>query len=415
MAADAMPAAHRATAALAIARGAALFVAIGAAAVPPLVSLASVVMLAAFAALPDAWPRLRRVLAEPLGRGVLALLVVLLLALAVGLLRLPAAQALHGALGWRHLLMLPVVLALFDDPRARQRFALGFIAFAVVAALASIVMLALGLTYKEGHLPGVLLRNPVTQALTFAVAAFLAALLVATRQVGPRWLRVALALAAAGLVAQLVFAQTGRSGQVALLVMATVSFLLLLRGRARVAALVALPLLAAAAYSASPVLQQRYTLALTEMRNAADLPEYSSMGIRVIIWQTSAALVAERPLLGYGIGGFAPAYAERIKAIHSGGWKAMPTGDPHNQYLYLWAEAGVLGLLGFALFIVGAARQPADDPYRAAGLALLAAWCTTSLFSSHFQTFNEGHLIVIFLGVLLARTQAAAPAAGAAR
>ena len=35
-------------------------------------------------------------------------------------------------------------------------------------------------------------------------------------------------------------------------------------------------------------------------------------------------------------------------------------------------------------------------------LALLAAWCTTSLFNSHFQTFNEGHLIALLLGALLA-------------
>ena len=58
-----------------------------------------------------------------------------------------------------------------------------------------------------------------------------------------------------------------------------------------------------------------------------------------------------------------------------------------------WA---VLGL------IVGAARQPAAQPYRSCGLALLAAWCTTSLFNSHFQTFNEGHLIALLLGALLA-------------
>jgi O-antigen ligase len=37
---------------------------------------------------------------------------------------------------------------------------------------------------------------------------------------------------------------------------------------------------------------------------------------------------------------------------------------------------------------------------------LLAAWCTTSLFNSHFQTFNEGHLIALLLGALLAPDEA---------
>jgi O-antigen ligase len=83
-------------------------------------------------------------------------------------------------------------------------------------------------------------------------------------------------------------------------------------------------------------------------------------------------------------------------------WCARPAHDPHNQYLRVTVEAGVLGLLAFLGLIVGAARQPAAQPYRSCGLALLAAWSVTSLFNSHFQTFNEGHLIALLLGALLA-------------
>ena len=34
---------------------------------------------------------------------------------------------------------------------------------------------------------------------------------------------------------------------------------------------------------------------------------------------------------------------------------------------------------------------------------LLLAWCATSLLSSHFQTFAEGHLLAFFLAAMLAR------------
>jgi hypothetical protein len=37
------------------------------------------------------------------------------------------------------------------------------------------------------------------------------------------------------------------------------------------------------------------------------------------------------------------------------------------------------------------------------GLSVLAAWCVTSLFSSHFSTFAEGRFIWLWLGVCLAR------------
>ncbi len=63
----------------------------------------------------------------------------------------------------------------------------------------------------------------------------------------------------------------------------------------------------------------------------------------------------------------------------------------------------MLGLAVFGWWLLAAIRQPVTGPFRVAGLALLLAWCATSLFSSHFETFNEGHMIVMFLGALLAR------------
>jgi membrane associated rhomboid family serine protease len=85
--------------------------------------------------------------------------------------------------------------------------------------------------------------------------------------------------------------------------------------------------------------------------------------------------------------------------------------------MMLWAETGLLGLAAFVWLLYSAIRQPVRGPFRVAGLALLLAWCITSLFSSHFQSFNEGHLIAILLGVCLAREkdQPASIASTAAR
>lgn len=332
-----------------------------------------------------------RALREPLGLGWLALVAALLVAAVVG-------SVMNSP------------LAAFDTQASRLRFALVLVGLALVGALAVLVALQVGYSRNETF-PGVVLRNPVTQALTISVGALLAGLLAATQTQWHRSVRLLMALAALALGAQLVFLQTGRSGTVGLAAAVGIVTLMLLRGRARIATLVIAPLLGLAIYSAAPNLQQRFGVALTEMRNAANLPNYTSMGILVIIWQTSAELIAMRPVLGYGLGGFPPAYERQIKLHHTDGWKALPTGDPHNQYLFLWAEAGLLGLLGFLAFLVGALRQPGDRPYRAAGVALLGAWCVNSLFSSHFQVFNEGHLIVLLLGVLLARTPSPRPLA----
>jgi O-antigen ligase len=126
------------------------------------------------------------------------------------------------------------------------------------------------------------------------------------------------------------------------------------------------------------------------------------MGIRVVIWQNTRALIMEAPLLGHGTGSFEKEYP-RVVAKRETGWQATPSADPHNQYLYFLAETGVLGLAVFGWWLLAATRQPVTGPFRAAGLVLLLAWCITSLFSSHFKAFNEGHMIMIFLGVLLSR------------
>jgi len=381
------PADLRTGAPLRVARVAAFLVVIGAAVTPPLVSLASIVWLASVLRLPDLRARFVWLRGQPLLRGWAVLVAVLLLSAVYGLGR-----------------------------GLQRRFVLGFVVFAVVAALAALLALAVGFSKSEAF-SGVVLRNQVTQALVFAAGTLMAGALAWRTPAGGR--RVALALAALFLLAVLVFLQTGRSGFVALVVGAGALLVLSTHGRTRLVALVVLPVAVAALVAASPTLQQRFAQGLSEARAAAQADTYTSMGIRRVIWDVTGELVAARPLAGYGLGGYAPAYAERIAQRYRDGWQATPTTDPHNQYLYLWAEAGVAGLLALALLLAGAWRQRsrAGEPalHAALGLALLAAWCVNSLFSSHFQTFNEGHLIVVFAGVLLARERIAGLQASAAR
>lgn len=189
----------------------------------------------------------------------------------------------------------------------------------------------------------------------------------------------------------------------AFVVAAATVALVSLRGRMRIGALVLLTVLVATAFAASPRLQERYALGVRELRTVSDLQEVTSMGIRTVIWDSTRDLIEARPVLGCGLGGFAPAYAMRIAQNYSEGWRATPVADPHNQYLFLWAEAGLPGLLAFLLFLLALWRQRPPTACGATGIALVMAWCATSMFSSHFQTFNEGHLIALFIGVFLAR------------
>jgi O-antigen ligase len=388
--------------ALAISRAGAAAVLIGAFASPALANVGAAAMLIGIAVLPSAGQRLRAVLATPLARAALLLLAVFAVAM---LWSEAAAKARFAAWwDWRVLLLLVIALAVFDEPAARRRALFAFIAAAVAGASYSFWAWGHGYSTVASHfgLPGMVLRNPVTQGMAFAVAGFFAVMLAATgRDLEPRW-RVLLAVAALLLFVNLAFVTSGRSAHLVLLILLGWTAFQLLRGRQRVAAVAALPLMAVVAVGSSPMLQMRFGQMVGELRAAQASQELTSMGIRMVMWRISGDLVRERPLAGYGMGGIAPAYERAVKASALTGWAATPTEDPHNQYLQVQLEAGVAGSAAFLWFLFAAFRQRADQPWRTWASALLLGWCASSVMSSHFTTFSESHLLMVLLGLLLA-------------
>ena len=387
--------------------------AIGSFTSPPVANVAVALALLLALASGPLRNRLAVAAAQPLGRAALLLLAVMTAAMLWAPVPWPARLAAWW--NWRTMLLIVLAAAAFGEARWKERFCIALVAVASIGAIASFALWAAGASRDPLH-PGTLFLNHVTQSMALAVGVLLAAMLAAQPQRPPRarWL-----LAAAALVclANLVTITAGRSGQVALVVGALAAALLTLSGRRRWQAVAALVVAAGVVTAASPALQQRFARIAQEAPTLdCSTPEESSTALRLLLWRTTGDLIRARPWLGYGVGGFTPAYEAQVRSEVAGqpltGWCARPAHDPHNQFLRVTVEAGLLGLIALLGLIVGAARQPAAQPYRACALALLAAWCTTSLFNSHFQTFNEGHLIALLLGALLAPDAAAqAPSA----
>ena len=388
---------------LAAVRIALIVAAIGSFCSPPVANVA--VGLALLLALASSALRTRLLVAatQPLGLAALTLFVVMSLAMCWAPVPWPARFAAWW--NWRTMLLIVLTAAAFGDDRWKERFCYALIAAVTLGALASFAMQAANVTLDPGF-PGTLFLNHVTQSMALAVGVLLAGLLAAQSD---RSTRSRLLLAGAALVclANLVLVTAGRSGQVAVAAAALSAAWLMLTGRRRWQAVLAVLVLGAALTAASPALQQRFRKIAQEAPELdCSAHEESSTALRLLLWRTTGALILEHPWFGYGVGGFTPAYEREVPSQVGGqpliNWCARPAHDPHNQYLRVTVEAGVLGLLAFLGLIIGAVRQPASQPYRGAGLALLAAWYTTSLFNSHFQTFNEGHLIALLLGALLA-------------
>jgi O-antigen ligase len=399
--------------ALLITRVATIAVALGAVFSPAFANYAAVFMIAAFFFVPDWRARMHAVAVSHLGKGMLVFSAALLVATLVAAFQPQGlAPAFLELRGWRTLLLTAIAFAVFDSAQWKLRMVVVFIVFATIGAILSLIAWKIGWGYK-GFAPGIILRNSVTQAMAFAIGAFFAGVLLVVRPNAAPLERLALVAAMLLLLGQLLFLQLGRSGQLLFAILAVVAAALMLRGPRRVLAVASMPVLAAVAFVVSPVMHERFKTAWHELGNAANATEYTSMGIRVVMWQNTVELIRARPVLGYGLGGLEPAYAGYIKDRASG-WKATVTDDPHNQFLAVWVEMGLPGLLAFLFLLACAARQPAPYPWRQIALAFLGAWCATSMVSSHFQTFNEGHLIAIFLGAFLARAGSEDPVVQAA-
>ncbi len=385
---------------LAIARIAAALVAIGAFTGAAVANIAAVVMLLAFIAAPSCVQRIRWAWHQPLGKACIVFLSVLLLSVTWS--EAPFFIALKAWLGWRHFLLLFIALAIFDTRFSKLAFASLYVITATAATVASFFEFDFGPAQATSDVAsGIILRNHVTQGLALTTGALLALVLLLHARRGS-WQQWALGLASVLMVANVILVAYARSAYLALAVTSVVVIVGMTRRRARIAAIGSLIVLLSGAVWLSPLITQRIELGLKELRETHSSPVITPMGIRPVMWETTASIVRDSPLIGHGLGSFPEQY-RRVVTQRYTGWKATLTADPHNQYLLILAETGLLGLVAFAWFLFSAARQQVRGAFAVVGIALLLAWSLTSLFSSHFHTFNEGHLIAILLGVCLAR------------
>jgi len=113
----------------------------------------------------------------------------------------------------------------------------------------------------------------------------------------------------------------------------------------------------------------------------------SSMGQRYTFWKYSLKLIAEKPLLGHGTGSFAKEY-QRIAA-----GEPFITKNPHNEFLMIGVQLGLLGLLVYLGFLASqfyyAGKLPDQEKWLAQGL--LMSLVITSLFNTPFFDHTEGH------------------------
>jgi O-antigen ligase len=376
---------------------------------PPVMNLAALLLLAVILCSAELRQSLWDTWRLPMVKFVLLFYAVMIVGTTYSIA--PKDVAVRMAIGWSKLLLVPIALSLFADTRWKLRFLKAFVG---VVAVCSVI--SFGLWIFEIDLPvaskerGIFLRNHATQGMAFAVGAF-GALLLALES-GAGRLRYLYALSGLLLLGNIALVTIGRSGYLVAIVCAigaVSGYVFFGQRRLGVRGVVGAVLLVVGVASILvlvPTSRERMLLGVQEVKSYDQATEVTSMGIRMIFWKNTLEMIREQPMIGYGTGAFGTAYDRKIEGRT--GVAATPAGDPHNQYMKITAENGLVALLVFFGFLVAAARQRCAAPYRILGLCVLASWCATSLFNSHFSTFNEGNFIYAWLGIMLAPPVASA-------
>lgn len=132
------------------------------------------------------------------------------------------------------------------------------------------------------------------------------------------------------------------------------------------------------------------------------LKDFSGSG-RGAYWQEAIAVIKKAPILGFGVNTYS------LVAPH---FKLSWGGYPHNCYLQMAAEIGLLGLLSFLWIIISLTRgslrklkSMKDDNLSfimVGSLAGLVAFWIHSFFDTNFYSVQLGNLMWVVMGLVVA-------------
>jgi O-antigen ligase len=204
------------------------------------------------------------------------------------------------------------------------------------------------------------------------------------------------------------FITGGRAGQVMFFVAIIVLVFQYFKNsqvKAIIVSLILIPCIAVTAYFSSPLFQQRVNMVPDEIAhyNKGDNTGYyqnSSIRARITFLINTSELIKKSPVLGVGTGDF-PAEYKKINNIRS--QDVIPTVQPHNMYMLVLAQLGILGLASFAwIFYVQfkIALSSSNQFVRHVGVAMPIFFLIIMWSDSYLLGHYTGNLFILFSSII---------------
>jgi O-antigen ligase len=256
------------------------------------------------------------------------------------------------------------------------------------------------LTLKaDATMRGIFVKNYIAQSHEFALCAVaLAYPVMMLLRAGRTRLALLLTAIALSLLANMMFVVVSRTALVTMPIMLSVFALLHLRLRTAIIGAIAVVLLAAAVWSASPGLRSTGLKFFADWQQTTIQNNPSGVGSRLEFWQKSLRFFAQAPVIGHGTGSTRGLFEQA--AVGQIGAQAEIVANPHNQTLNVAIQWGVLGVVVlFALWWKHLTLFRGDGLAAWIGLLVVVQNIFTSLFNSHLFDFHEGWIYVLGVGV----------------
>ena len=195
----------------------------------------------------------------------------------------------------------------------------------------------------------------------------------------------------------MIFVMSGRTGYIVFLIIVAIETYRILPHRLRWMAFLSPFILSAIFYSVSPVFHKRIAEINTNTETYLKNETLSSEGERLDMWKQTALGIIKNPILGYGIGSMPDVYKAE------GGLIRSPVTQPHQQYLFWWAEFGFVGLmimLCFFFALIKDARK-LDWESESSLQSVLVVLFVMGMFNCPFFGVGMGEFFFLEIAALL--------------
>lgn len=312
----------------------------------------------------------------------------------------------------RAYLLAPVFVACLMHHKARAGLIMGFCAGVALSVAVSMGLAATGLAIMEatpGNYPSFRTHTEHNLFIAWMVVALLSALLWG--QIQERRLRMAAIVLIALLLFDAFFLVRGRTAQVLLLLMIALVLLRRWGLRAALPMLLGTAILLPALYLTSPVIRNGVTQALSNLEDLSQGQHgENSLGLRVEFAQNTLKIIEEAPILGHGTGSFRANY-QSLTGFTKAANGPHASHNPHNDYLWLWSEVGLLGPLGLLAVLAAlvASAQKLSKPQGVTAEAVALSMLLGTLGNSFFTDNVSGIGFIVVACALAAGSWCLSP------